>query len=121
MKIVLSSAAPDLGAAIDPRFGRAAYLLLVDTDSDEWQAFPNPALNASGGAGIKAAQYISSLQAEAVLSGEFGPNAFDALEAAGIAMYLYGDTTTIQQALERFKAGELQSTGGPTSPGHHGK
>jgi predicted Fe-Mo cluster-binding NifX family protein len=33
MKIVLTTALPSLEAEIDPRFGRAAYLLVVDTDT----------------------------------------------------------------------------------------
>lgn len=121
MKIVLTASAAELDAAIDQRFGRAAYLMVVETDTNDWQAFANPGLNASGGAGVKVAQYIANLGVQAAVSGEFGPNAFEALEAAGIAMYLYSDCLTTQQALERFKRGELPQTGQPSGPGHHGK
>jgi predicted Fe-Mo cluster-binding NifX family protein len=114
MKIVLTTTSPNLDSAIDPRFGRGAYLLLVDLNSMEWKATPNPGVNASGGAGIQAAQFVSDHKAEAVISGDFGPHAFEALKAAGIAMYVYGDCQTAQQAIERFKAGQLQEVGAAT-------
>jgi predicted Fe-Mo cluster-binding NifX family protein len=121
MKIVLSVASPNLTAAIDPRFGRAAYLLVVDTETGQWQAHENPGQNASGGAGIQAAQFAASQNAQAVISGEFGPNAFDALQAAQIAMYAYGNCQTAPEALERFKAGQLEQIGAATGSGHHGR
>jgi len=120
MKIVLSTTLPSLEADVDPRFGRGAYLLVVDVKSMQWEAHPNPGVNASGGAGIQAAQFVTDRKAEAVISGDFGPNAFNALKAAGIAMYLYGDCRTARQAVERFQAGKLQQVGAPTQSGHHG-
>ncbi len=120
MKIILTTTSPDLNSAIDPRFGRGAYLLVVDTDTNQHEAYPNPGVNASGGAGAQAAQFVAAHHAEAVISGDFGPNAYDALQAAGISMYLYGDTYNASEAIERFKAGLLQQVGSPTHSGHHG-
>jgi len=56
MKIVISAISPDLDSGIDPRFGRAAYFIAVDTNTSKWQAYPNPAAEALGGAGTQAAQ-----------------------------------------------------------------
>jgi predicted Fe-Mo cluster-binding NifX family protein len=124
MKIVLTTISPDIIADIDPRFGRGAFLLLVDTDTMQWEAHPNPGSNASGGAGIQAAQFAATRKAEAVLSGDFGPHAFDALRAAGIPMYIYGDCRTASEAIERFKDGRLERIGAATrgecDGGHHG-
>ncbi len=120
MKIVLTVTSPDLEAQVDPLFGRCAYLLVVDTEGGQeghgllWQAHPNPGLDASGGAGITAAQFVADQKAEAAISGNYGPHAFEALQDAGIATYLYGDCRTARQAIERFKAGQLQSVGAPT-------
>jgi predicted Fe-Mo cluster-binding NifX family protein len=124
MKIILTVVSPNIEAALDPRFGRGAYLLIVDTDSLRWEAHQNPGVTTSGGAGIQAAQFITDLKVDAVLSGDFGPNAFEALQAAKIPMYLYNDCHTVRQAIERFKAGELQQVGVSTQAdndgGHHG-
>lgn len=119
MKIVFTATSPDINTTIDPRFGRAAYLLVVDTNTDQWEAHENPGVNAPGGAGIKAAQFVAKLNVQAALSGDFGPNAFDALQAAQIAMYVYGDCQTIPEALARFKANQLQQVGAPTRDDGH--
>jgi predicted Fe-Mo cluster-binding NifX family protein len=76
-------------------------------------------VGASGGAGSLAAQYAADQHASAVISGDFGPNAFNVLQAAGIAMYLFGVSTTVRQAIEHYKADQLEIVGGPTGGGHH--
>jgi predicted Fe-Mo cluster-binding NifX family protein len=119
MKIILTTASPNLDAGVDPRFGRGAYLIIADTDSLEWQAHPNPGVSASGGAGTLAAQLAANQKAEAVISGDFGPNAYNALQAAGIAMYLFGASRTGREAVELFKAGQLERVAGPTGEGRH--
>jgi predicted Fe-Mo cluster-binding NifX family protein len=113
MKIILTTTTPSLESEIDPRFGRGAYLLEVDTDTNTLEATANPGINATGGAGIQAAQFAADRKIEAVISGDFGPNAFEALQAAGISMYAYGDCRTANEAVERFKAGQLQKIGSP--------
>jgi predicted Fe-Mo cluster-binding NifX family protein len=124
MKIILTTLSPSLDSDIDPRFGRGAYLLVVDTDTMKWEAYPNPGVNASGGAGIQAAQFVADQKTEAVLSGDFGPHAFNALQAADIAMYVCGDCRTSSEAIKRFKAGKLERVGAATrgdcDNGHHG-
>jgi predicted Fe-Mo cluster-binding NifX family protein len=120
MKIVLTTTAPELEAALDPRFGRGAYLLFIDTETDEWQAYPNPGASAPGGAGIKVTQFVVDLKAEAAISGDFGPNAFDALQASGVAMYLYGDCRSVQEVIDRITAGKLAQVGMPTADFHNG-
>jgi predicted Fe-Mo cluster-binding NifX family protein len=124
MKIILTVTSPSIESDIDPRFGRGAYLLKVDTESLQWEVHQNPGLVTSSGAGIQAAQFAADQKAEAVLSGDFGPHAFEALQTAGIAMYLYGDCHTAHQAIERFNGGQLQQVGAPTradcDSGHHG-
>ncbi|MGQ9476724.1 MAG: NifB/NifX family molybdenum-iron cluster-binding protein [Actinomycetota bacterium] len=119
MKIAVSSSGPDLESAVDPRFGRCAYLLFVDTDSLEFEAVPNPNLSSGGGAGIGTAQMVVDRGAKAVLTGNVGPNAFGVLSQAGIAVYT-GVTGTVRQAVENLKAGGMSSTSYPTVGGHFG-
>ena len=119
MKIVITTSSPSLDAEFDPRFGRCAYFLLVNTETMEWEAFPNSGINASGGAGTQAAQFIAKQKVAAVISGDFGPNASSALNAAGILMYLNKADGTIQDIVKRFNAGELQQVSTPTANGTH--
>lgn len=107
MKILLTTTEPNLDADLDPRFGRCAYLLIVDPTTMEWQARENPAASAGGGAGVQAAQLVSNLEVKAVISGQFGPNAFDALRTAGIEMYQFGICQSVNEAIQGYLAGEL--------------
>lgn len=120
MKVLITTMAPDLDAAVDPRFGRGAYFLIVDTDTMDWRAEPNVAVNAAGGAGSQAAQFAANQKVAAVISGDFGPNAYSALNAASLPMYLFGSGGTARETVALFKAGQLQQVGSPTGPGHHG-
>lgn len=119
MKVAITATQPNLQAPFDPRFGRCAYFVVIDEDSRAWQALPNPAIDARGGAGTLAAQFIAKQGAEAVISGKYGPNAFDALAAAGLRMF-EAQTGNPETLLEAYLAGQLQEVAAPTSPGHHG-
>jgi len=119
MKVAVTSSEPDLDAQVDPRFGRAQYLLVVDSETLEFEAVPNPNTSAGGGAGIQTAQLIASKGAEAVLTGNCGPNAFRTLEAAGIKVYV-GVSGTVRDALESLKGGSLSAAPGPSVSGHFG-
>jgi predicted Fe-Mo cluster-binding NifX family protein len=117
MKIAVTTTSPDITAEIDPRFGRGANFLIIDADTQEWRAVANPGVSASGGAGIRAAQFICDQQVDAVISGDFGPNAYDALKQAGVSMYLFGSSRTVQEALENFKAGQMEALTAPVGRG----
>ena len=75
--------------------------------------------DSGGGAGIQAAQYVVERGARAIVSGRVGPNAFDVLQAAGVAIYPF-DGGTVRQAVEAFKAGRLSETGSATAGAHAG-
>ena len=120
MKLVITASAPDIEAAVDPRFGRGANFIVVDSETLQWEAHENHAVNASGGAGSQAAQFVAQQGAEAVISGDFGPNAYIALAAAEIKMYLLGSSKTVREAVANLAAGTLTQVDAPTGPGHHG-
>jgi len=88
MKLIITTASSSIDAAFDQRFGRCAYFLVIDSETMHWEAFPNPGIDAPGGAGTRAAQFAVDKQVSAVISGNFGPNASSALNAAGISMYM---------------------------------
>jgi predicted Fe-Mo cluster-binding NifX family protein len=107
MKIAVTSTGSDLNSPISPIFGRCPMFIFIDDESDEVEAIRNPAVDAHGGAGIQAAQFVVDRGAKAVITGRVGPNAMDVLKAADIPIYLFqGDTP--RQALEAFKAGKLE-------------
>ena len=120
MKIVITSSVENLDGDMDPRFGRCANFIVVDTETLEFEAIPNPAVSAPGGAGIQAAQFIAEQKVDAVVSGNYGPNAYGVLSAASMDLYQAQSIMTIREVVEAFKAGELQKVGQPTSRSHSG-
>ncbi len=119
MKICVTATANSLDAQIDPRFGRCSYLVIVDSETMRFEAIPNMAVGASGGAGIQAAQTIADKGVRVLVTGNVGPNAFQALSAAGIEI-VTGASGTVREAVEKFKRGELRKTGAPTVGDHFG-
>jgi len=118
MKVEITSQGQDLAAAVDPRFGRARYFVLVDTESGATSAADNSQnLNAAQGAGIQAGKNVADLGAQAVITGHVGPKAFATLRAAGIDIYT-GATGTVADAVDQFKAGSLQQAAGANVEGH---
>jgi len=118
MKIVITSQGTDLKSPIDPRFGRAACFILVDTETNEFTSHDNTQnLNAAQGAGIQAGRTVVDLGAEAVLTGNVGPKAFATLQSGNIKVYP-GVSGTVAEAIEQFKAGKLQPTGAANVEGH---
>ena len=97
-----------LDSTKDDRFGRCPWFIKVDTISNQWEAFPNPGVNYSNGAGVAAAQFVIDQKAEAVISGDFGPHAAKTFQAAKIEMRLFTEATaTVQEAIDLFKKNEL--------------
>jgi len=120
MKIIVSSTRADIDSQVDTRFGRCTYYLAIDPDSLEWEAFPNPGANASGGAGIKASQFVISKKPDALVSGDFGPNAFEVLSNSSISLYTFDHPQTAREAAIAFREGKLKPFGAPTGSGKHG-
>ena len=64
MKIAVTSQGKTLDSKLDPRFGRASFILIVDTETLEFEAFDNAKnKNAFKGAGIQAAAMIADMEA----------------------------------------------------------
>ncbi len=119
MKIAISSTGRDLNSNIDPRFGRCAYFIIIDPDTQEYEVFENESVSLGGGAGIQSAQFVASKGVQVVITGNCGPNAMRTLEAAGIKV-ITGCNGTVRQAIEDYKNGKLQPSSRPTVEEHFG-
>jgi len=120
MKVAVSSMGDRVDAQVSAIFGRCPYLLLVDTETLDCQAHPNAAAGASGGAGIQAAQFIVQQGAEALLTGNVGPNAMGVLQAADIPVYQVW-AGTVRQAVDALTQGQLQAVSTATTATNTGK
>jgi len=119
MQVIVTAQGNDLNAPVSSRFGRCPTFILVETDTMAYTALPNPAMSASGGAGVQAAQFIVQQGAQALLTNNVGPNAMQVLQAARIPIYAIGDGT-VGEVIRAFKSGQLLAIAGPTVPEHTG-
>ncbi|MBT4483898.1 MAG: NifB/NifX family molybdenum-iron cluster-binding protein [Candidatus Latescibacteria bacterium] len=118
MKIAASSQGKELSSMVDPRFGRAQYFIVVDTETGEYTSHSNEMnLNAMQGAGIQSAKNVSDFGVQAVISGNMGPNAFATLQAAGIDVYVKA-SGTVRDAVDAFKEGKLEKIDKANVGGH---
>jgi len=118
MKIAITSKGTDLDSEVDPRFGRASYILIVNSETFEFEVLDNKAnVNALKGAGIQAASMLSDKGAEVLLTGFCGPNAFKTLKAAkiGVANDAGG---SIRDAVKAYLDGKLPLSDQANVEGH---
>jgi predicted Fe-Mo cluster-binding NifX family protein len=118
MKIAVTAQGRDLDAPVDPRFGRAKFFVIVDTETGDFSAADNTQnLSAAQGAGIQAGRNVVELGVQAVITGHVGPKAFTTLQAGGIDIYT-GATGTVADAIDQFKSDKLKQSTGADVEGH---
>ena len=106
MLIAITAMENSLQSEIDPRFGRSAYYMIVNTETGEVTVHDNSdGVNASNGAGTGAAQTLSEYGVETLYTGRVGPKAADVLNRANI-VYYENITGTVQDILDRLENGE---------------
>ena len=118
MKIEITAQSKELSSEIDMRFGRAKWLIVIDTQTNDFQAHDNVVnLSAVQGAGIQTGQNIANLDVQAVITGNIGPNAFKTLSAANIKVFL-SEKQTVAEATDSLKAGKLKEVEMANVEGH---
>ncbi len=118
MKIAVTASGQDLDSPVDPRFGRAPFILIVDSESMDVEVIDNNKnVQAFKGAGIQAATTVSDKSAEVLLTGYCGPNAFKTLKAGGVKV-VQDVTGTIGKAVETYMSGNMAYSEEPNAEGH---
>ena len=119
MKVIISSQGPELSAEVDPRFGRALWFILFDTDSGTFEVLDNSEqVEAAQGAGVQAAQVVAGSGAQALLTGRCGPKAYQVLVTAGVRIYS-GINGTVVSAIEAWEQGGLSPLHEPDGVPRH--
>ena len=107
MKVAVTAKGVLLDSEVDPRFGRAPYIVIVDTETMHFETVDNgDNVNAFKGAGIQAAAMVSDKGAQVLMTGYCGPKAFATLEAAGVKV-VNDVTGTVREAVAALKAGTV--------------
>ncbi len=119
MKIAISSSGKTLDSALDPRFGRCAYFLIIDPADMHVEVLDNQSTAQGSGAGIQAAQSLAGKNVSAVITGHVGPNAVQTLAAAGIDIFAE-QGGSIAEVVNRYNIGALKPTSQSTDSVHSG-
>lgn len=119
MVIAITARGSTPDSDIDERFGRAYWIMLYDTRSNNWQAIDNSrARSAIEGAGKLTAQVLVDKSVDVLLTGETGPRAYRMLKNSGITVH-HGAAGSVMEALIAWHDGRLpaaecaNSTGNP--------
>ena len=114
--ITTQGTTPD--SLVEQRFGRTNGFLLFNSDTETYSYIENGMIaNAAQGAGIQTAQNVANNNVNIVITGNCGPKAFRALQAAGIQLAL-GATGTVQATIDKWKSGTMTYATAPNAMGH---
>lgn len=108
MKLAISSSGNSLDSALDPRFGRCPYFLIVDPADMRYEVFNNQGTAQSRGAGIKAAQFLAAKKVGVVITGHASVNVVQTLASAGIEIFVE-QQGSIKEVVALYKSGGLKS------------
>lgn len=110
MKIAITATGPDWNASVDARFGRADYILMVDSETMELEAIDNRTVNnIAHGAGPQTAQLIYEMAPSVLITGNGpGANAAGILKRMNVDIYVGAADLSIRDALQAFKDNKLK-------------
>jgi predicted Fe-Mo cluster-binding NifX family protein len=109
VKIAVATMKGGLEDNVSPVMGRCSTFTIVEVEDgkiNKAEVIDNTFGNSAGGAGIQSAQLLVEQGVEAVIAGNFGPNAFGVLEQAKIK--LVQAQGNVEDAIMRYVRGELK-------------
>jgi len=92
MKVAITSTGNNHEAKLDSRFGRCAYFVFYDTESQSTEFIPNPNKDNIEGAGPASVQLVASRNVKKVVSGEFGAKVKTIFDQLKIQLVVLNDS-----------------------------
>jgi len=118
MRVAVSSTGRNLESILDPRFGRAPYFIIVDSETMVFEAVENSQiLDSPRGAGIQAGKTIADRHIDTLITGHCGPKAFRVLQNAGVKV-ITGAGGRVADVIDQFKKGLLATACQVDADGH---
>ena len=118
MNIAITSQGEMLESQVDPRFGRAKFFIIYDTETEEFAAIDNKQnLNAPQGAGIQSGQNVVNTGSEAVITGNCGPKAFRVLSAGSVKVFKAVEGS-VKENIDKYLSGDLPELNDANVEGH---
>ncbi|MBN2046528.1 MAG: NifB/NifX family molybdenum-iron cluster-binding protein [Anaerolineaceae bacterium] len=106
MNIAIPIKESSTNAEMNPRFGRAEWFCVIDTQTGARKTVGSTANQSNHGAGVQTAQLMIENQVRLVISSKFGPSAENILKAAEVQMLIYPHSTdaTIDAVLDWYES-----------------
>jgi predicted Fe-Mo cluster-binding NifX family protein len=111
LKIAISSTGKNIEDNVSDVFGRCPYFVIAEIENGEikrTEIIENKSTGQMSGAGISAAQLMAGKNVNAVITGNVGPRALDALEQFDIKVY--SGSGAIKEVLQEFMDGKLKNS-----------
>lgn len=108
LKICISATGDSLNASLDPRFGRAIFFLIINSEGELIKAIKNTGKQAMRGAGVTAAQIVADEKVDVIITGNIGPNASIVLSASKIKIFIGLPETPILDVIKKYQENKLQ-------------
>jgi predicted Fe-Mo cluster-binding NifX family protein len=119
MKIAIAADGIDLNSNVASRLGAAEYILVIDLETREYEALPNPGRSHHRGGGVQAVMLAAAKEVSAVLAGHCSPAIRDQFSSTGIEIRP-GIHGTVTEAVDRYikdrAAEDIRLPGGPPAP-----
>lgn len=90
MKIFAPMTENDTSAKVSPRFARAKYFGIIDTETNDINIVDNDLANEAHGAGSRVINWCIKKGATAIIADQLGPNAQEVLDASPVKAYMSG-------------------------------
>ncbi|MCK9628652.1 MAG: hypothetical protein M0R37_08695 [Bacteroidales bacterium] len=104
MKVVITSQGNTPESIMDRHFGRCAYFVFYDTDSDSTEFVPNANKDNLDGVGLESARFVAAKGAKTVISGDFGEKVKPLFDQLQIQLIMIPDSKkTISQIIKVLK------------------
>lgn len=109
MKIAFTTKGTTWEAAMDARFGRTAFIVLYDEQTNQLTYFDNKAAESEAhGAGAATAKQLFELRPDVLITGNGpGGNASAILQKLPMQIFTGAGEMTMKQAFEAYKNGKL--------------
>ena len=108
MKIAIALEENSYNSLADRRFGRAAYFILINPETDNYEIIENEAKDEATGAGLKAVKTLINLGVNEIIAGEIGPKAAVLINEFEIPVYKMGELTKVSEILKNYKENKLE-------------
>jgi len=93
----------NLGASVDPHFGRCDWYCLFDTETHKNLFIENPAKNSPEKAGCDAAELLLDKKINMAIAGRFGSKVVDVFRRNNIQMVIPESQQTVSEIINQIK------------------